>query len=83
MKTKREEQMYKDWEENIANAYDEEDDDTVFSAFIDGAKWTDRHPNPDTIKSIFEFALNNTNFLIADSLESIDWGELVKRAMKE
>ena len=52
-------------------------------AFVEGAKWADEHPNPDTIKSIFEFALNNTNFLIADNLESIDWEELVKQAMKE
>ena len=51
--------------------------------FIDGAQWADNHPNPDIIKSIFEFALNNTNFLIADNLESIDWEELVKQAMKE
>lgn len=52
-------------------------------AFVEGAKWADEHPNPDTIKSIFEFALNNTNFLIVDNLESIDWEELVKQAMKE
>lgn len=51
--------------------------------FIDGIQWADKHPNPDTIKSIFEFALNNTNFLIADSLESIDWEVLIKKAMEE
>lgn len=79
----REEQMYKDWEENIANAYDEEVDDTCFSAFLDGVKWADEHPNPNIIKKIFEFALEKTNFMIADSLQSIDFEVLVTQAMKE
>ena len=52
-------------------------------AFIDGAQWADKHPNPDTIKKLFEFALDNTNFLIADNLESIDWEVLIKKAMEE
>ena len=51
--------------------------------FIDGVKWADKHPNPNTIKKIFEFALEKTNFLIADNLESIDWEVLIKKAMKE
>lgn len=49
--------------------------------FIDGAQWADKHPNPNTIKKIFEFALEKTNFLIADNLESIDWEVLIKKAM--
>lgn len=49
--------------------------------FIDGAQWADKHPNPSTIKKIFEFALEKTNFLIADNLESIDWEVLIKKAM--
>ena len=53
------------------------------STFIDGAKWADAHPNPNTIKKIFEFALEKTNFLIADNLESIDWKVLIKKAMEE
>lgn len=52
-------------------------------AFEEGAKWADEHPNPNTIKKIFEFALEKTNFLIADNLESIDWGVLIKKAMEE
>lgn len=51
--------------------------------FIEGAKWADEHPNPNTTKKIFKFALEKTNFLIADSLESIDWGILIKKAMEE
>jgi hypothetical protein len=56
---------------------------TKMYVFIEGAKWADAHPNPNTIKKIFEFALEKTNFLIADNLESIDWEKLVKQAMKE
>lgn len=52
-------------------------------AFEAGAKWADEHPNPDTVKRIFKFALNNTNFLIAESLQSIDFEVLVTQAMKE
>lgn len=52
-------------------------------AFVQGAKWADEHPNPNTIKRIFEFALGKTNFLIADNLDSIDWDKLVKQAMEE
>lgn len=57
--------------------------DCFHGGFIDGAKWADEHPNPDTVKRLFEFALNNTNFLIADSLQSIDFEALVTQAMKE
>ena len=57
--------------------------DCFHGGFIDGAKWADEHPNPDAVKRIFEFALNNTNFLIADSLQSIDFEVLVAQAMKE
>ena len=46
-------------------------------------KWTDAHPNPNTIKKVFEFALEKTNFLIADNLDSIDWDKLIKQAMRE
>lgn len=52
-------------------------------AFEAGAKWADEHPNPDTVKRIFEFALNNTNFLVVDSLQGIDFEVLVVQAMKE
>lgn len=52
-------------------------------SFEEGAKWADKHPNPNTIKTIFEFALEKTNFLIADNLESIDWEVLIKKAMEE
>ena len=55
----------------------------AYDAFILGAQWADAHPNPNTIKKIFEFALEKTNFLIADNLESIDWGVLIKKAMEE
>ena len=55
----------------------------AYDAFILGAQWADAHPNPNTIKRIFEFALNNTNFLIAYNLDVIDWDKLVKQAMKE
>lgn len=51
-------------------------------AFEDGAKWADEHPSPDTVKRIFEFALNNTNFLVADSLQGVDFEVLVVQAMK-
>ena len=53
------------------------------NAFIEGAKWADEHLNPNTIKKIFKFALEKTNFLLADNLESIDWGVLIKKAMEE
>jgi hypothetical protein len=53
------------------------------NSIIEGIKWSDEHPNPNTIKKIFKFALEKTNFLIADDLESIDWGVLIKKAMEE
>jgi hypothetical protein len=56
---------------------------TLTECFIAGAKWADEHPNPDTVKKIFEVALNNTNFLIADSLQSIDFEVLVTYAIKK
>lgn len=52
-------------------------------SFKEGVEWADEHPNPNTIKKIFEFALEKTNFLLADNLESIDWGVLIKKAMEE
>lgn len=82
-------------EEQIRQAEINYSDDTIFDgcdyigqvakqeAFIAGAKWADEHPNPDTVKRLFEFALNNTNFLVADSLQSIDFEVLVTQAMKE
>ena len=63
--------------------YDGEALGEITDAFEAGAKWADEHPNPDTVKRIFEFALYNTNFLIAESLQSIDFEVLVTRAMKE
>ena len=53
------------------------------NSIIEGAQWADEHPNPNTIKKIFKFALEKTNFLIADNLESIDWEVLIKKAMEE
>lgn len=55
----------------------------AYDAFIFGAQWADKHPNPNTIKTIFKFALEKTNFLIADNLENIDWKFLIKKAMEE
>ena len=55
----------------------------AYDAFILGAQWADNHPNPNSIKTIFEFVLKKTNFLIVDNLDSIDWGKLVEQAMKE
>lgn len=54
----------------------------ITDAFEAGAEWADEHPNPNTIKRIFKFALEKTNFLIADNLDSIDWDKLVKQALK-
>lgn len=75
-------------EQRIEEAKNRFSDDQIYPiskiyAFVEGAKWADKHPNPDTIKKLFEFALNNTNFLIADNLDSIDWDKLVKRAVEE
>lgn len=53
------------------------------AGFITGANWADEHPNPNIIKKIFKFALEKTNFLIADNLESVDWDVLIKKAMEE
>lgn len=63
--------------------YDGEALGEITDAFEAGAEWADKHPNTDTIKRIFEFALSNTNFLVADNLDSIDWDKLVKQAMRE
>lgn len=60
-----------------------DDKDFIQRAFEAGANWADEHPNPNTIKKIFKFALEKTNFLIADNLESIDWDVLIKKAMEE
>lgn len=57
--------------------------DLLECAFTKGAEWADRNPNPDTIRKVFEFALNNTNLLIAYSSDAVDWGKLVKQAIKE
>lgn len=59
-----------------------DDTEQLLVLFEEGAKWADKHPNPDTIKKIFKFALEKTNFMIADSLESIDWEVLIKKAME-
>ena len=63
----REEQMYKDWEENIANSYDEEVDDTCFSVFLDGVKWADANPQFSKEKFIdkaCEWLRNNIDFYV-------------------
>lgn len=75
----REEQLQRESEVYAwtANQFD------IKLAFIKGAEWADRCPNPDTIRKVFNFALNKTNLLIADSLGDVDWEELVKKAMKE
>ena len=80
----REEQIIEkaDKESEIFYKVNDNYGDCFHGGFIDGAKWADEHPNPNTIKQIFEFALEKTNFLIADNLESIDWGVLIKKAME-
>ena len=75
-------------EQIIEEAKNRFSDDQIYPAskmyaFVAGAKWADRCPNPDTIRKVFDFALNKTNLLIADSLDDVDWEELVKKAMKE
>ena len=59
--------MYKDWEENIANSYDEEVDDTCFSAFLDGIKWADANPQfskEKFIDKVCEWLRNNIDFYV-------------------
>lgn len=73
---------YAEWS-NDGGWSEKNDIELVEKAFIEGAKWADEHPNPSTIKKIFEFALEKTNLLISDSLESIDWEVLIKKAMEE
>ena len=75
-------------EQRIEEAKNRFSDDQIYPiskiyAFVEGAKWADEHPNPNIIKKIFEFALEKTNFMIADSLQSIDFEVLVTQAMKE
>jgi hypothetical protein len=53
------------------------------STFIDGAKWADEHPNPEIIKRVFLYALQNTNILLADDWDEVRWDLLIKKAMKE
>lgn len=78
---------FSEYEDNFLE-YDDcgdvcDDKSFIENAFISGAKWADEHPDPNTIKKIFKFALEKTNFLIADNLESIDWEVLIKKAMEE
>lgn len=75
----RKEQMYKDWEENIANSYDEEFDDTCFSAFLDGVKWADEHPNTEDIEAILAYTYKGLGWL-AENVE-FDMGTMGDRAL--
>lgn len=75
-------------EQRIEEAKNRFSDDQIYPiskvyAFVEGAKWADEHPNPNTIKKIFEFALEKTNFMIADSLQSIDFEEFVDKLNKD
>lgn len=67
----------------VCCGFDDPIADDQEQSFIVGAKWADEHPNTDTIKKICKFALRNTNFLVADNLDSIDWDKLVKQAMRK
>lgn len=53
------------------------------NAFIDGAEWADEHPNPEIIKRVFLYALQNTNILLADDWDKVRWNLLIKKAMEE
>lgn len=75
----REKQIEQAWLGYAIQSYHRYDE----KSFKEGVKWADEHPNPYVVKRLFEFALNNTNFLIADNLDSIDWDKLVKQAMEE
>ena len=55
----------------------------IQQAFSKGAEWADTHPNSDTIKKIVWFALCQTNILIADSIDAVDWEALIKKAIEE
>ena len=89
----REEQMYKDWEENIANSYDEEVDDTCFSAFLDGVNWADANPQFSKEKFIEKavnwLVTNASDYAISttgdddDCVVSLDMVEDFKKAMEE
>lgn len=79
MNMTRKEQMYKDWEENIANAYDEEVDDTCFSAFLDGVKWADEHPDTEDIETVLAYTYKGLGW-IAENVEA-DMGTMGERAL--
>jgi hypothetical protein len=79
MNMTRKEQMYKDWEENIANAYDEEVDDTCFSAFLDGVKWADEHPDTEDIETVLAYTYKGLGWL-AENVE-FDMGTMGDRAL--
>lgn len=79
MTTERKEQMYKDWEENIANAYEDEIDDTCFSAFLDGVKWADEHPDTEDLEAIMAFTFRGLGWL-AENIEA-DMGTPRERAL--
>lgn len=85
----RKEQMYKDWEEKISNSYDTEFDDTCFSAFLDGVKWADEHPQFDK-EAFMEKACwwlrETAHFYVSDFTCELDDNGLLedfKRAMEE
>lgn len=79
MTTERKEQMYKDWEENIANAYEDEIDDTCFSAFLDGVKWADAHPDTEDLEAVMAFTFRGLGWL-AENIEA-DMGTTRERAL--
>lgn len=79
MNTGRKEQMYKDWEENIANAYEDEIDDTCFSAFLDGVKWADEHPDTEDIETVLAYTYKGLGWL-AENVEA-DMGTMGERAL--
>lgn len=69
MNTERKEQMYKDWEEKISNAYDEEIDDTCFDAFLDGVKWADEHPDTEDLEAVMAYTFRGLGWL-AENVEA-------------
>jgi hypothetical protein len=79
MNMTRKEQMYKDWEENIANAYDEEVDDTCFSAFLDGVKWADEHPDTEDLEAVMAYTFRGLGWL-TENIEA-DMGTMRERAL--
>lgn len=57
--------------------------DAQEASFITGAEWADSNPNPEIIKRVFLYALQNTNILLADDWDGVRWNLLIKKAMEE